>query len=198
LVKYLRSNTLRRHRGWRRLRDHLGCRHFIVVFVGCDAAKRMFTRIYSSESRRWSEVDSAKSLSLPIHGNGDLQFDQPVLAGNALYFLFRRPDGIKYDLVTEKLSEIDLPDAISWRVVLTNTEDGVRFALVEAALDSACGHGRLQVLTKVPAGGHKPKSLSTRRYSLLLIGTWCTLMCLVLRMTLGLFSCGRRFLVIDC
>jgi hypothetical protein len=69
--------------------DHLGCRHFIVVFVGCDAAKRMFTRIYSSESRRWSEVDSAKSLSLPIHGNGDLQFDQPVcLQGTRSTFCF--------------------------------------------------------------------------------------------------------------
>jgi hypothetical protein len=118
------------------------------VFVGCDAAKRMFTRIYSSESRRWSEVDSAKSLSLPIHGNGDLQFDQPVLAGNALYFLFRRPDGIKYDLVTEKLSEIDLPDAISWRVVLTNTEDGVGIALVE-------GRSRLCLWSWEAAGSDK-------------------------------------------
>ncbi|CAN6209186.1 unnamed protein product [Urochloa humidicola] len=60
--------------------DHIGC-HFLVVFVGCDAATGIFTCIYSSKSGAWSEVASAK----PMRIYGSLRFHQPVLAGNALY-----------------------------------------------------------------------------------------------------------------
>lgn len=104
--------------------DHLDCCHhgpFRVVFVTATSTQ-VLACIYSSESGVWSEPAISQH-----HGQRCYLFEHSTLVDSALYFLINRGDEIlKYDLGTQNMSFIDLPDSDTDRrpIVLMTIEDG--------------------------------------------------------------------------
>ncbi|CAL5034528.1 unnamed protein product [Urochloa decumbens] len=119
--------------------NHLGCHRgpFLVVFVGAEPDK-IFSRVYSSEADMWSE---------PIYTQGSCNFElgNSLLLGSALYFKFSKRSYfrrflLKYDLLTQEMSEIHLPaQGAQQHIVLMPTEDG-RLGLVRAHWSSVHKH----------------------------------------------------------
>ncbi|CAL5091812.1 unnamed protein product [Urochloa decumbens] len=119
--------------------NHLGCHRgpFLVVFLGAELDK-IFSCVYSSEADMWSE---------PIYTQGSCNFElgNSLLLGSALYFklskrsYFRR-FLLKYDLLTQEMSEIHLPaQGAQQHIVLMPTEDG-RLGFVRAHWSSVHKH----------------------------------------------------------
>lgn len=87
----------------------------------------MHVFVYSSESGAWNRLTCGPPPS-PICS---VRMVSPALLGNALHFL-TNTSILKYDLAAQSVSKIHLPRRfISDFIVLTTTEDGLGFAVVE-------------------------------------------------------------------
>ncbi|CAL5091842.1 unnamed protein product [Urochloa decumbens] len=88
--------------------DHIDCHRgsflVVVVFIGIEP-RRMFTLVYASDARAWSEVASVERQYLCDY----FEIAPGVLLADAFYFLACHSNGIvKYDMVTRKISMINL------------------------------------------------------------------------------------------
>ncbi|CAN6170667.1 unnamed protein product [Urochloa humidicola] len=105
--------------------DHLDCHRgsFLVIVVLIEIRlQRMFTLIYASDVRAWSEVATTDHR----YNNNFFEFAPGVFMGNALYFLAESSVGIvKYDMATREISMMDLISKfIDQNNFLMTMEDG--------------------------------------------------------------------------
>ncbi|KAF8741038.1 hypothetical protein HU200_013666 [Digitaria exilis] len=107
--------------------DHLDCHRGPFLVVLLDTGLEMHVFVYSSESGAWNRLTCGPPPS-PICS---VRMVSPALLGNALHFL-TNTSILKYDLAAQSVSKIHLPRRfISDFIVLTTTEDGLGFAVVE-------------------------------------------------------------------
>lgn len=88
----------------------------------------MCAHVYSSEAATWSQQIYAPLLV------EDMPLVPSALAGNSMYFL-RSKSVLKFDLATQEMSLIDLPQETFERPILRATEDG------GLGLATVCSHG---------------------------------------------------------
>ncbi|CAO2199956.1 unnamed protein product, partial [Urochloa humidicola] len=107
--------------------DHLDCHRgpFLVVFVGT-TGEDTFSRVYSSEAGGWSKPVYARR---PYDG---FELGNSVILGGVLYFKLDSMV-LKYNLLTQEMSLVQLSMRTEQRIVLMATEDGrLGFAVVRS------------------------------------------------------------------